>query len=165
MFIFFKIFRDIFSRRAFKIKICAKYKINGIMLISLIKIFRNTLIFWINAAWMNIIAFKVYFQASITNNEKWAIPKLFFAWKILPHIFPRNTTFVPKFSMLPVDSVFSKHHKLFKKYSYVGVHEGLIWPTDYIKLCRSFHVVVWLICRMTHCIKFHISIIWYWTAD
>ena len=30
-------------------------------------------------AWMNMIALKIYFQASITNNEKWAIPKLFIA--------------------------------------------------------------------------------------
>ena len=46
-------------------------------------------------------SFKIYFQESVTNNEKIAIPKVF----ILPHIFPRNTIFVYKFSILPVDSV------------------------------------------------------------
>ena len=34
--------------------------------------------------------FKMYFQASITNNEKWAISILIFALKTLPHIFPRH---------------------------------------------------------------------------
>ena len=49
---------------------------------------------------------KMYFQALITNNEKWEIPKLFIIWKTLPYISPRDTIFVPKFSMLPVESVF-----------------------------------------------------------
>ena len=52
------------------------------MLISLIKTFTNTLILWINAAWMNMIVLKMYFQATITNKEKWAIPKLFFVVKL-----------------------------------------------------------------------------------
>ena len=44
-----KIFRDIFSETAFKIKVCEKYKISDILLILLIDIFKNTLILWINA--------------------------------------------------------------------------------------------------------------------
>ena len=66
------------------------------LLISLIKIFRNTLFLWINAAWMNMIALKMYFQASITTNEKWAIPKLFFAWKNFTAHFPSEHHFRPE---------------------------------------------------------------------
>ena len=60
-------------------KIWEKYNISGMSQTFLEKIFKNTLILWINAAWLNMIALKMYFQASITNNEKWAIPKLFIA--------------------------------------------------------------------------------------
>ena len=39
-------------------------------------------------------SFKMYFQASITNNEKWAIPKLFFK-KIFTGYFPSEHHFRP----------------------------------------------------------------------
>ena len=56
-----------------------KIQIKGMLLISYIKIIENTLISWISATWMLMVALKMHFQASITNNEKWAMPKLFIA--------------------------------------------------------------------------------------
>ena len=62
MFILKKIVTDIISKTVLKIKICEKYKISGMLLISQIKIFENTSILSINAAGMNMIALKCIFK-------------------------------------------------------------------------------------------------------
>ena len=49
-------------------------------------------------------SFENAFQASIPNKKNWAIPKLFIALKDFTAHF--TETFVPKFSVLSVGSVF-----------------------------------------------------------
>ena len=100
-------------------KIWAKYKMSGMLLFCRRKIFENTSILITNAEWMNMIALKYIFKPQ----SKWwkmSNSKIIQRIKTLPHIFPRSTIFVPKFSRLPVDSI-SEHPKLSKcivKYSY-----------------------------------------------
>ena len=53
-----------------KVKICEIYEISGMQRIVHIMIYENTSILSINVAQMNMIASKMYLQASITNNEK-----------------------------------------------------------------------------------------------
>ena len=65
------------SKTVLKVKICEKNE--GMLLICRIPIFKNTSVLWINVAWMNVIALKMFLQASIINDGKWAIPKLFIA--------------------------------------------------------------------------------------
>ena len=67
---------------------------------------------------MNMIALKMYFQASIRDNEK-----LYFACKNLPHIFPRPQIFNATCRFRFLDTI------SFLKGG--GVHKGLIWPSDY----------------------------------
>ena len=99
MFIVRNIIRNIISKAVLIIEICEKYKTRGMLLISRIKIFENTSILWIHASWIRIRKH----QSQIIKNERFQYHSLY--KNTLAHIIPRNTTFVPKFSMLPVDSV------------------------------------------------------------
>ena len=99
------IVRDILSKTVLKVKICEKYKIS-VCCYFFIRVFTNTSILWMNATWMNMIAFKMCFKqrSQIRKNEQF---QKFSSLKRLYHTFPfhRNITFVLKFSMLPVCSV------------------------------------------------------------
>ena len=69
------------------------------------KFFEKTWMLLLNVAWMGMIALKCILkhQLQIMNNKRF---QNYSSHKqTLPQIFRRNTTFVHKFSMLPVKSV------------------------------------------------------------
>ena len=66
------IVRDIISKTLLKTNLCEKYKSSGMLQTSCMKTFENTSILWTVAAWMNMIAWKMYFkhQSQITKIEQ-----------------------------------------------------------------------------------------------
>ena len=73
------------------------------MLIFLIKVFKNTLNKCSMTEYGSLKKCIFKHQSQISKNEQF---QNYSSHKTLPHIVPRNTTFVPKFSMLPDDSIF-----------------------------------------------------------
>ena len=102
----------------YTVKICEKYKISSMFLISRINFFENTSILWINATWMNMIALKCIFKnhSQITKTEQ--CPN--YSWhKNCTAYFPSEHHFRPyifnitcRFRILDILS-------FLKKYSYV----------------------------------------------